>query len=124
MLTFTIALACLLAGYFLYGMVVEKAFRPDSGRRMPCDVKEDDVDYMPLSAWRVYLIQFLNIAGTGPIFGAIMGILYGPAAYLWIVLGCIFAGAVHDYMCGMICVSDIAGAGGGCVCYNTCLASG
>jgi carbon starvation protein CstA len=104
MLTFTIALACLLAGYFLYGMVVEKAFRPDSGRSMPCDVKEDDVDYMPLSAWRVYLIQFLNIAGTGPIFGAIMGILYGPAAYLWIVLGCIFAGAVHDYMCGMICV--------------------
>ena len=104
MLTFTIALACLLAGYILYGMVVEKAFRPDSGRRMPCDVKEDDVDYMPLSAWRVYLIQFLNIAGTGPIFGAIMGILYGPAAYLWIVLGCIFAGAVHDYMCGMICV--------------------
>lgn len=104
MLTFTIALVCLLAGYFLYGMVVERVFRPDSGRRMPCDVKEDDVDYMPLSAWRVYLIQFLNIAGTGPIFGAIMGILYGPAAYLWIVLGCIFAGAVHDYMCGMICV--------------------
>ena len=71
---------------------------------MPCYEKQDGVDFIPLPAWRVFLIQFLNIAGTGPIFGAIMGILFGPAAYLWIVLGCIFAGAVHDYLCGMICI--------------------
>ena len=71
---------------------------------MPCYTKQDGVDFMPMPAWRVFLIQFLNIAGTGPIFGAIMGILFGPAAYLWIVFGCIFAGAVHDYLCGMICI--------------------
>ncbi len=71
---------------------------------MPCYTKRDGVDYLPMPTWKVFLIQFLNIAGTGPIFGAIMGILFGPAAYLWIVLGCIFAGSVHDYMCGMICI--------------------
>ena len=60
------------------------------------------MDYIPMPTWKVYLIQFLNIAGTGPIFGAILGILYGPAAYLWIVFGCIFGGAVHDYLSGMI----------------------
>ncbi len=71
---------------------------------MPCYTKQDGVDFIPMPTWRVFLIQFLNIAGTGPIFGAIMGILYGPAAYIWIVFGCIFAGAVHDYLCGMICI--------------------
>ena len=104
MITFTLALVCLILGYLLYGAVVDKAFAPRQDATMPCYARQDGVDYMPIPTWRVFLIQFLNIAGTGPIFGAIMGILFGPAAYLWIVLGCIFAGAVHDYMCGMICV--------------------
>ncbi len=104
MITFTFALISLLLGYLFYGVVVDHVFGPKPNSTMPCYSKRDGVDYMPLTPWRVFLIQFLNIAGTGPIFGAIMGILFGPAAYLWIVLGCIFAGAVHDYMCGMICV--------------------
>lgn len=104
MITFSVALLCLLSGYLLYGAVVERVFGPNPQNPMPCYEKEDGVDFIPMKPWRVYLIQFLNIAGTGPIFGAIMGILFGPAAYLWIVLGCIFAGSVHDYMTGMICV--------------------
>ena len=68
----------------------------------PAFTKQDGVDFMPMPLWKVFLIQFLNIAGTGPIFGAIGGILFGPAAYLWIVLGCIFAGATHDFLSGMI----------------------
>ena len=104
MITFTFALISLLLGYLFYGVVVDHVFGPKPNSTMPCYTKRDGVDYLPLTPWRVFLIQFLNIAGTGPIFGAIMGILFGPAAYLWIVLGCIFAGAVHDYMCGMICV--------------------
>ena len=102
MYTFIISLILLVVGYVVYGTVVEKVFGIEPKRQTPSYAKADGVDYIPMSAWRVFLIQFLNIAGTGPIFGAIMGILFGPAAYLWIVLGCIFAGAVHDYLCGMI----------------------
>lgn len=102
MITFFVALACLILGYVLYGAFVEKVFGVDANRKTPCYTRADGVDYMPMPTWKVFLIQFLNIAGTGPIFGAIMGILYGPSAYLWIVLGCIFAGAVHDYLSGMI----------------------
>lgn len=102
MVTFVISLIALFLGYLFYGTLVEKVFRPDDNRPAPCFSKADGVDFMPLPAWKVYLIQFLNIAGTGPIFGAIMGILFGPAAYLWIVFGTIFAGAVHDYLCGMV----------------------
>ena len=104
MITFSVSLVCLLLGYLLYGAVVERVIKPSDTTQMPCYTKRDGVDFIPMPAWRVFLIQFLNIAGTGPIFGAIMGILFGPAAYLWIVLGCIFAGAVHDYLCGMICI--------------------
>ena len=104
MITFSVSLVCLLLGYLLYGAVVERVLRPSDTTQMPCYTKRDGVDFIPMPAWRVFLIQFLNIAGTGPIFGAIMGILFGPAAYLWIVFGCIFAGAVHDYLCGMICI--------------------
>ena len=93
-----------MVGYLIYGVVTERVFGIEPERRTPAYSKKDGVDYQPMSRWRVFLIQFLNIAGTGPIFGAIMGIQFGPAAYLWIVLGCIFIGAVHDYMCGMICV--------------------
>ena len=104
MITFSVSLLCLFLGYLLYGAIVERVIRPSDATKMPCYTKRDGVDFIPMPAWRVFLIQFLNIAGTGPIFGAIMGILFGPAAYLWIVLGCIFAGAVHDYLCGMICI--------------------
>lgn len=102
MLTFSVALVALVLGYLLYGAVVEKVFGVQPERQTPSYRLKDGVDYIPMPTWRVYLIQFLNIAGTGPIFGAIMGILFGPAAYLWIVFGCIFMGAVHDYLCGMI----------------------
>lgn len=102
MITFCFALVLLVLGYVVYGFFVEKVFGADASRKTPCYTMEDGVDYIPMPSWKVYLIQFLNIAGTGPIFGAILGILYGPAAYLWIVLGCIFGGAVHDYFSGMI----------------------
>ena len=104
MVSFIISVVGLILGYILYGSFVEKTVGVNESNAMPCDVHRDDVDYMPLPTWKVYMIQFLNIAGTGPIFGAIMGILFGPAAYLWIVFGCIFAGAVHDYLTGMISV--------------------
>lgn len=102
MLTFSIALILLVLGYLIYGAFVERVFGIQPERETPSYRLKDGVDYIPMPTWRVYLIQFLNIAGTGPIFGAIMGILFGPAAYLWIVFGCIFMGAVHDYLCGMI----------------------
>ena len=81
-------------------------FGVDSSRKTPAITKADGVDYIPMPAWKVYMIQFLNIAGTGPIFGAIMGAKFGPSAYLWIVFGCIFAGAVHDYMTGMLSIRN------------------
>lgn len=105
MITFVTALVILALGYVLYGTFVAKVFGFDANRQTPCYTMADGVDYMPMATWKVFLIQFLNIAGTGPIFGAILGMLYGPAAYLWIVLGCIFGGAVHDYLSGMISLS-------------------
>ena len=102
MISFIISLLALVAGYFLYGSVVEKVFAPDRNRPTPAVEHPDGVDFVPMPTWRVFMIQFLNIAGTGPIFGAIMGAKFGPAAYLWIVFGCIFAGAVHDYLSGML----------------------
>ena len=102
MTSFIIALAALILGYFLYGGLVERVFRTDPSRPTPATTMADGIDYVEMPTWKVYLIQFLNIAGVGPIFGAIMGIMYGPAAFLWIVLGTIFAGAVHDFMSGMI----------------------
>ncbi|MCQ2234168.1 MAG: carbon starvation protein A [Paludibacteraceae bacterium] len=102
MITFCTALAMLVLGYCIYGSFVERVFGADSSKKTPAYTMEDGVDYVPMPTWRVYLIQFLNIAGTGPIFGAIQGVLFGPAAYFWIVLGCIFGGATHDYLAGMI----------------------
>ena len=101
MITFTIALLALVAGYFLYGRLAERIFGPDD-RPTPALTQADGVDYIPLPTWKVFMIQFLNIAGVGPIFGAIMGAMFGTASYLWIVLGSIFAGAVHDYLAGML----------------------
>ena len=110
MISFLISIVALVLGYFIYGAFVDHVFAPDPSRITPAVAKADGVDYMALPSWKVYMIQFLNIAGTGPIFGAIMGAKFGPASYLWIVLGCIFAGAVHDYMCGMLSVRH-GGAG-------------
>lgn len=104
MTSFLIAFAALVAGYFLYGTLVEKIFASDRSRQTPAKTMADGIDYVEMPTWRVFLIQFLNIAGVGPIFGAIMGIMYGPAAFLWIVFGTIFAGAVHDFISGMISV--------------------
>ncbi len=101
MLTFTLCLLTLVAGYFVYGRFVERIFAPDD-RKTPALTRADGVDYMPLPTWKIFMIQFLNIAGLGPIFGAIMGAKFGTASYLWIVLGTIFAGAVHDFMAGML----------------------
>ena len=101
MITFLLSLLALVLGYVLYGRFVERVFGPDD-RVTPAVAKADGVDYIVLPTWKIFMIQFLNIAGTGPIFGAIMGAKFGPAAYLWIVLGCIFAGAVHDYLSGML----------------------
>ena len=101
MITFIISLVALVLGYLVYGAVMERVMRPDD-RETPAVRLADGVDYVALPTWKVFMIQFLNIAGTGPIFGAIMGMWFGPAAYLWIVLGCIFAGAVHDFMSGML----------------------
>ena len=103
MISFTISLLALIVGYLIYGRFVEHVYAPDDCPT-PAMVNADGVDYIALPGWKVFMIQFLNIAGTGPIFGAIMGAWYGPSAYLWIVFGCIFAGAVHDYMSGMLSV--------------------
>ncbi len=105
MITFVLSLVALLAGYFVYGRFVEKMFDPDD-RVTPAIAKADGVDYLVLPGWKIFMIQFLNIAGTGPIFGAIMGAKFGPVAYLWIVLGCIFAGATHDYLSGMLSIRN------------------
>ncbi len=102
MITFLLSLLTLLVAYFIYGRLVERIFDIDTTRETPALTKNDGVDYMPLPTWRIFMIQFLNIAGLGPIFGAILGALYGPSAFLWIVFGSIFAGSVHDYFSGML----------------------
>ncbi len=101
MISFVLSLVALVLGYLLYGRLVERVFGPDD-RVTPAVAKADGMDYVVLPNWKVFMIQFLNIAGTGPIFGAIMGAKFGPVAYLWIVIGCIFAGATHDYLSGML----------------------
>ena len=101
MISFLISIVALVLGYLIYGRVVERIFGPDT-RLTPAMAHPDGVDYIAMPTWKVFMIQFLNIAGTGPIFGAIMGAWFGPASFLWIVLGCIFAGSVHDYLSGML----------------------
>lgn len=103
---FLLCVGLLLGGYFIYGTFVEKIFGIKRERQTPAFTQGDGIDFVPMSKGKVYLIQLLNIAGVGPIFGPILGALYGPAAMLWIVLGCIFAGAVHDYFSGMLSVRN------------------
>ena len=102
MITFITSILLLIVGYFIYGKIVERHFGTDPNREVPAIAQRDNVDYMPMPTWKVFIIQFLNIAGLGPIFGAILGAAYGPAAYLWIVIGCIFMGAVHDFFSGTL----------------------
>lgn len=104
MITFIIGIVLLLLGYAFYSRFIERLAGADPARPTPATTMTDGVDYLPLPWWRVFLIQFLNIAGLGPIFGAISGALWGPVAFLWIVLGSIFAGAVHDYFSGMLSI--------------------
>ncbi len=104
MISFIVSIGALILGYITYGKFVEKTFGVDKLRITPAERLRDNVDFMPLPTWKIFLIQFLNIAGLGPIFGAIAGAMFGPAAFLWIVLGSIFAGAVHDYFSGMLSV--------------------
>ena len=87
MITFLLSILLLVAGYFIYGKFVDRLLGSDPSRKTPAYELQDGIDYQPMPTWRVFVIQFLNIAGLGPIFGAIMGAAYGPAAYLWIVLG-------------------------------------
>ena len=102
MITFICCLIALILGYFIYGKFIERVFGVDTQRITPAYTNQDGMDYMPMSSWKVFMIQFLNIAGLGPIFGAIMGAKFGTASFLWIVLGSIFAGAVHDYLAAML----------------------
>ena len=101
MITVICALAVLVLGYVLYGRCVAGVFGPDD-RKTPAYVKEDGVDFVPMKTWKAFLVQLLNIAGTGPIFGALMGACFGPVVFLWIVFGAVLGGGVHDYMSGMI----------------------
>ena len=102
MITFVCCLIALIVGYFVYGKFIERIFGIDAKRQTPAYTHQDGVDYIPMPTWKVFMIQFLNIAGLGPIFGAIMGAKFGTASFLWIVLGSIFAGSVHDYLSGML----------------------
>lgn len=102
MISFCIALVALIVGFFTYGKFVEKVFGIELARKTPAIANPDGVDFVPMSGWKIFMIQFLNIAGLGPIFGAIMGAKFGASSFLWIVFGTIFAGAVHDFMAGMI----------------------
>lgn len=104
MITFIICLTLLVAAYFIYGSYLEKVCGVDSKAKVPSETLYDGVDYLPMPRWRTFLIQLLNIAGVGPIFGAIMGACFGPVAFLWITLGGIFLGAMHDFVSGFILV--------------------
>ena len=102
MITFVVSILLLILGYIVYGGFVAKVFGVDANRPTPAIANPDGVDYVAMPWWKIFLIQFLNIAGLGPIFGAIMGVMFGPSAFLWIVFGSIFGGAVHDYLSGML----------------------
>lgn len=106
MITFIVSIILLVVGYFTYGKYIDKMFGPNKERPTPAYDQRDNVDYLPMKTSSNSLIQLLNIAGVGPIFGPIMGALYGPVAFIWIVVGCIFAGAVHDYLTGMISIRN------------------
>jgi carbon starvation protein CstA len=102
MITLFVSISILVAGYFIYGRITERHFGINSNAVTPAIAINDGVDFMPMPVWKIFIIQFLNIAGLGPIFGAILGAAFGPMAYVWIVIGCVFMGATHDYYSGML----------------------
>lgn len=104
MITFIASLTLLILGYIFYGRYISRLFGANPNRKTPAYKQSDGIDYIPMPTWKAFMIQFLNIAGLGPIFGAIMGAKYGTASYLWIVFGTIFAGGVHDYLSGMLSI--------------------
>lgn len=104
MITFVLSILALVAGFIFYGKFVERFFGANNSIQTPAYTLKDNVDYIPMPVWKVFVIEFLNIAGLGPIFGAVLGAMYGPMSYIWIVFGCIFMGAVHDYFSGMLSV--------------------
>ena len=106
MFTFLFSIIILIVGYFVYGKIIDKVFDMNESSATPAITMNDGVDFVPMSWWRIFLIQFLNIAGLGPIFGAIAGAMWGPVAFLWIVVGGLFAGAVHDYFSGMLSLRE------------------
>ena len=101
MVSLSISFIVLLSGYLTYGRIAEKAFSPDD-RQTPAYRLSDGVDYVPMKTWKAFLVQLLNIAGTGPIFGALMGACFGPVVFLWIIFGAVLGGGIHDYMVGMV----------------------
>lgn len=101
MISFFACLVILIGGYFIYGKFVENTFGPDD-RETPAIKINDGVDYVVMPAWKLFLVQLLNIAGLGPIFGALTGSIWGPVVFLWITFGTVFAGGVHDYFSGML----------------------
>jgi len=105
-ITFLVSIVVLIIGYFTYGKFIEKIFGVNYSRKTPAYVNQDGIDYVPMDRRKNSMIQLLNIAGTGPIFGPILGALYGPVAFVLIVIGAIFAGAVHDYLTGMISIRN------------------
>lgn len=104
MITFLVSILLLVVGFFVYGKFAERVFGIDEKRPTPAITMNDGVDYVPLSWGKIFLIQFLNIAGLGPIFGAVAGAMWGPVVFIWIVVGCIFGGAIHDFYSGMMSV--------------------
>lgn len=106
MITLLVSIVVLVVGYFIYGRICENIFEIDVNRPTPAYSDADGVDFVALPRWKAFLIQFLNIAGLGPIFGAVAGAMWGPVAFLWIVLGCLIAGGVHDYFSGMLSVRN------------------
>lgn len=103
---FFIATAILIVGYFTYGVLMDRLFQPDPNRPTPALAQTDGVDFVPMSWPKIFLIQLLNIAGLGPIFGALAGALWGPVAFLWIVFGCLLGGGIHDYFSGMLSIRN------------------
>lgn len=106
MVTLILSIVLLAAGYLVYGKLAERHFGIEPDRPVPALAMQDGIDYLPMPTWKVFVIQFLNIAGLGPVFGAILGAAYGPAAYIWIVVGCIFMGSVHDFFSGMMSIRN------------------
>lgn len=109
LIIFALSILLLLGGYFFYGKLAERLYGVDVHMQMPCTLRADGVDYVAMPAWRVFMIQLLNIAGLGPVFGAIAGCLFGPVCLIWIVCGCILAGAVHDFYAAVASAEE-----GGC----------